>query len=173
MKNNQALIIIDMQKYLVTNELYKKDELVTNIGKLINNARNSDVPIIYVKHTIDDDEDMGVNTEGWQIYSKIKPQKDDIVILKYTPDAFYNTNLNDELKKRNIENIIIVGLQTEYCIDTTCRSAFRLGYNTILVEDGHSTYDNELLKANKIIKHHNMVLSEWFVDLKLTKDIVF
>lgn len=116
MKNNQALIIIDMQKYLVTNELYKKDELVTNIGKLINNARNSDVPIIYVKHTIDDDEDMGVNTEGWQIYSKIKPQKDDIVILKYTPDAFYNTNLNDELKKK------------EYREYNYCRTSNRILY---------------------------------------------
>lgn len=56
---------------------------------------------------------------------------------------------------------MITGVQSEICIDTTCRRAYSLGYDA-LVEDGHSTYDTTLLSAPQIIKHHNHIIGEWF-----------
>jgi len=64
-------------------------------------------------------------------------------------------------------------LQTEYCIDTTCPRAFTLGYEVTLVKDAHSTWDSSLLKANRIIEHHNNVLGGWFVTLKSEREIEF
>lgn len=168
-----ALVIIDVQVALVDELLFKGNELLKNISYLIQKARLSNIPIIYIQHTEDDNEVMGKGKEGWKIHPKITPAKDDIVILKYTPDSFHETSLHEELSSKNIKKLLITGLQTEYCVDTTCRSAFRLGYETILVEDGHSTYDTEVLTASEIIEHHNMILSDWFVQLKSYDEVEF
>ena len=77
--------------------------------------------------------------EGWEFHSKIKPQKDDIVIQKTTPDSFDKTVSNELLQTKNVKSLIILSLQTEYCIDTTIRRAYTLGYDVSLVKDCHST----------------------------------
>jgi nicotinamidase-related amidase len=99
--------------------------------------------------------------------------KGDIVIQKNTPDAFYKTNLCEKLESKGIRNLIVAGLQTEYCVDTTCRRAFSLGYNVTLVKDAHSTWDTSILSAEQIIEHHSSVLSGFFVTLKNEKEIMF
>lgn len=96
-----------------------------------------------------------------------------MLIQKHTPDAFHETNLHYELKSRKIKRLVIVGLQTEYCIDTTCRRAFTLGYEVTLVKDAHSTWDSSLITAQQIIDHHNHVLGGWFVTLKSEREIEF
>lgn len=83
----------------------------------------------------------------------------DVVMQKWTPDAFYRTQLHEELAGRGIKQVILMGMQTEYCIDTTCRHAFALDYQVTLVKDGHSTYDTALLRAGDIIAHHNALLT--------------
>ena len=58
-------------------------------------------------------------------------------------------------------------MQTEYCVDTSCRAAADLGYKVVLVRDGHSTFDNGVLTAEKIVAHHNRTLGGGgFVELK-------
>ena len=66
----------------------------------------------------------------------------------------------------------ITGLQTDYCIDTTCRSAFAKKYNTILVHDAHSTYDNDFMKAEEIIRYHHKIIGRWFAKLQSTEEIL-
>jgi nicotinamidase-related amidase len=99
--------------------------------------------------------------------------KEDTLIEKRTPDAFHKTNLYETLESRSIKNIVVAGLQTEYCVDTTCRRAFSLGYDVILVKDTHSTWDTPIFEAEQVIKHHNSVLGGFFVTLKNEQDIVF
>ena len=77
------------------------------------------------------------------------------------------------LKARGIGHLIIAGIQTEYCIDTTCRRASSLGYEVTLVADAHSTWDTEHLSAWQIIDHPNQVLSGWFVTLETAGRIKF
>jgi nicotinamidase-related amidase len=103
----------------------------------------------------------------------VQLSQDDIVIIKNHPDAFQDTKLQKELESRDINKLVIAGLQTEYCIDTTCRRAYSLGYEVILVQDGHSTYDTEYLDAEKIITHHNQVLSNWFATLTSANEVQF
>ena len=71
------------------------------------------------------------------------------------------------------ERLIVVGNQTKFCVDTTCRRAHSLGYKVTLLKDGHSTWDNEHLKAQQIIDHHNLVLGRHFVSLDETTCIDF
>lgn len=94
------------------------------------------------------------------------------MIKKSKCDSFYNTALQNELTIKKIKNLIVVGMQTEFCIDTVCRRSFSLGFITVLVKDGHSTMNNGILNAQQIIDHHNAVLGESFVKLKTTHETI-
>ena len=78
-----------------------------------------------------------------------------------------------ELERQEISRIVLAGIQTDYCVDTTCRRAYSLGYDVILVQDGHSTWDTEQLKASQIIAHHNEVLGNSFASLTTADEIQF
>lgn len=172
---NSALIIIDVQvgMFNIANyPVYKAKELVGNIKSLIEQARSKEIPIIYIQHHHDEGGILQYGSEVWQVHQDIEPQEGDSIVHKNRPDSFQNTTLKEELDKRNIDQLIMTGLQSEYCVDTTCRRAFSLGYDVILVKDGHSTLDGAL-KAPQIIDHHNKVLGDWFAEVKLTEEIKF
>ncbi|MFQ6065137.1 MAG: cysteine hydrolase family protein, partial [Candidatus Bathyarchaeia archaeon] len=170
-----ALLIIDMQvgNFSEPNPIYKAKELLAKVKNLIIKARSAGVPVIYVQNkgsTGDPDEYC---TVGWKIHPSITPAEGDVIVEKDTPDAFHKTNLQSLLEREKIKTIVVAGLQTEYCIDTTCRRAFSLGYNVILVKDAHSTWDSSHLTAQQIIDHHNQVLAGFFVDLRKEEETTF
>lgn len=169
---NEALIVIDVQEgfFSIPNyPVYNENKLINNINQLIDSFRKQGKPIIFVRHT---DEDLVNGTKPWQVYSKVHSQSDDIYVNKTTPDSFYKTDLLKVLKANNIDSIVIVGLQTDYCIDATCKSAFGKEIPSILASDGHSTYDNSFMTANRIIDYHNKIIGRWFATLKTTNEII-
>ncbi len=90
------------------------------------------------------------------------PVGDEPVIRKRTPDSFHETTLRQELERRGVEGLIPAGIQTEYCVDTTCRRDISLGYDVTLVRDVHRTWERRGLSADRIIAHRNRVLAGWF-----------
>ena len=78
---------------------------------------------------------------------------DEIIIDKFKCSAFLNTNLSEELQKRGTENIIMAGMRTELCVDTTCRVAFEYGYNVIIPKGCTSTFDTPLSKGEDMAKY--------------------
>jgi nicotinamidase-related amidase len=170
-----ALLIIDMQagNFSESNPIYKGEELLTKVKSLIDKGRVAQIPVFYVQNNGGAGDPDEYGTPGWRIHPSIKPVEGDVIIQKDTPDAFQGTDLYLELKSCGIKKIIIAGLQTEYCIDTTCRQAFSLGYKIILVKDSHSTWDSSLLNSQQIIDHHNQVLGGFFVDLRREEEIRF
>jgi nicotinamidase-related amidase len=174
-----ALLIIDVQygifmrKYHDGMAIYNEDVFLENLKYLIEKARIAGVPIVYIQHLYENFPLMERGEPLWQIHPDIKPKPEDIVIEKRHADAFYETILNKKLKEMEISNLVITGLQTAYCVDTTCRRAFSLGYNNILVSDGHSTLNSDLLTAKQIIAHHNEVLGSQFAKIKTAKEIEF
>ena len=138
--NDTALLIIDMQlgNFSEPDPIYKGDELLEKVKSLIAKARSAQTPIVYIQNNGGSGEPDEYGTPGWEIHPSIAPVKGDVVVQKQTPDAFHETNLHSELESRGIRKLVIAGLQTEYCIDTTCRRASSLGYDIILVENAHS-----------------------------------
>jgi len=173
--SDTALLIIDMQvgNFSESDPVYKGNELLAKVESLIAKARSAQIPIIYVQNNGGKGDPDEYGTPGWEIHPTIQPAKGDVVIQKQTPDAFHETNLHHELKSREIRRLIVAGLQTEYCIDTTCRRAFTLGYEVTLVKDAHSTWDSPRFTARQIVDHHNHVLGGWFVTLKSEGEIGF
>ena len=175
MVDKLALVIIDVQNGLFAIEdfpLYKEDVLIKNIQLLIKKARNAGVQIFYIQHNEPLGKRLEPNTENWKIHPAITPRSEDIIVQKYNSDSFMNTSLDKELKKHEISNLVIVGLITPMCIDTTVRSAVSHGYNVVLIQDAHSTIDSEVLKAPQIIAHHNDVL-RWFSGIRKAEEFEF
>jgi nicotinamidase-related amidase len=85
-------------------------------------------------------------------------RESDLVLQKEACDAFYETELEARLRSFGVTEVVVTGLQTELCVDTTCRSALSRGFDLLLVEDGHSTGDSHLPAAD-IVDHHNKTLA--------------
>ena len=169
----KALLVIDVQNGMFQdgNSVYKGNVLLHNLQDLIARARFCEIPIVYIQHNGPGGHPLEYRTWGWEIHSDITPSIEDIVIHKMTPDSFLNTSLDEHLKKLGVEHIIITGIQTEVCVDTTCRRAYSMGYKVTLVSDAHSTWDGEDISAQQIINHHNRVL-RWFADVSTSREMV-
>lgn len=163
---------MQLGNFIDPHPIFEGEVLISKIKSLLLKMHSAQIPVIYIQHNGAKGDSDEPGTTGWEIHPSIQPHKRDLVIQKSTPDAFHETSLKRELDSREIIKIIIVGLQTEYCIDTTCRRAFSLNYEVTLVEDAHSTWDSNHLTAKQIINHHNAVLAGWFVTLKTTTDVL-
>jgi nicotinamidase-related amidase len=169
-----ALLVIDVQVGLVTGA-YKETEVVTAINKTASWMRGRDNIVIFIQHCHSTYEPMQKGNPGWALHSGLDVQVGDLYVEKQASDSFYETNLSDLLKESNVNHLYITGLQTEYCIDTTCRSAISKGYSVTLVSDAHTTGDSHL-PAEIIIDHHNKVLAnlahpKFEVKLKSSTDL--
>lgn len=154
------LIVIDMQKALVVDELFNKERVLKSIVRLINAARKKKAEVIYVQHDAGSGTGFSQGDEGFEIVDEIKPLDSEKVFVKTINSAFGNRDFSKYLEETGDNNLIIVGLQTEYCIDATIKSAFEKGYKVYVPLGTNSTFDNNYLKAKKAIKYYN----EWIWD---------
>ncbi|MGD8189505.1 cysteine hydrolase family protein [Brevibacillus ginsengisoli] len=152
-----ALLVIDVQFGPMWGT-YRKEETLGVIHQMIEKAISEQIPIFYVQHESQQGEPMARGSQFWQFIEGITPRSSDVIIHKQATDAFYETILQEELDRGGITHLVVVGAQTQFCVDTTCRAAISRGFQVTLVEDGHTTVDG-LLPAEQIINHHNHNLS--------------
>ncbi len=158
---NSAVLIIDLQVGLFeeSGKPYDYEMVISKINSLASIARERQIPIVFIQHETKEGV-LKYNSPGWELVSDLDVGVNDYFVRKSTPNSFLKTNLNDVLKKENINNIIVSGYATEFCIDSTIRAAAALGYNIQIVSDGHTTHDKEHASAELIRKHHNETLSD-------------
>ena len=171
----KVLIIIDVQKAMFIGEnksLYNGKVVLDNIQELIKKAREKSIKIIFNQHT-DTEGEYKKGCISWELSKELDVQSIDIIVEKTSWDSFYNTKLLDILHDYEIKELIIAGMQTEFCIDTSIRSAYSHGFLTTLVSDAHSTFDSNVLTGEKIVNHHNSIIDGRFASLIKTKEIKF
>jgi len=175
MSSDTALLVIDVQNgmFVEDDPVHQGAELLDRIGDLLAKARAAQAPVIYIQHNGGPGHPLEPGGAGWPIHPAIAPAAGEPVVGKATPDSFHETRLQDELEARGIVKLVVAGIQTELCVDTTCRRAAGLGYQTTLVCDAHSTWDSRTLSAAQIIAHHNDALNGWFVTPKPASEIGF
>jgi nicotinamidase-related amidase len=138
-----VLLVIDVQRELVEALPSKRaSELLTVLAGLIERARSSGVPVVYVRHD-GDEQELTPGSDGWQIVDAIAPRANETVVAKRFRDAFRETNLADVLAGLGADHVVVCGMQTEFCVDATVREAERRGYRVTLVADGHATFAAE------------------------------
>lgn len=176
MNSDTALVIIDVQVGLLKDEnwpVYDGAGLVTRLKGVIDRARAANVPVIYVQHCGGEGDPIHPSQPGFAIAPEIAPQPGELVVQKKHPDSFQDTPLQQELEQRGIKRLVIGGMETPMCVDTTTRRAYSLGYKVTLIEDGHSVPTYGSLTAAQIIAHHNATLGNAFADVKPASDITF
>lgn len=156
-----ALIIIDVQTALCSGE-YKTfdcENVIKRINQVSEKARLAGVPVILVQHESTEDELFRNGSPGWQLAESLVRAQTDILIGKKATDSFHNTELEETLRKLGVDRLVVCGMQSDFCVDTSIRRALALGYPVDLISDGHTTVDNGILTASQITAHHNQTLS--------------
>jgi len=141
-----ALIAIDMQNALVCAHPYHEAEAVANIRALIGVCRTRGIPVLYVRHN-EEGSEFAPGSEGWQIYGAVAPLPDEMIFDKRFNSAFRQTGLREYLEARGIKNLILCGMQTEYCMDVSIKVAFEYGFNVTVPRDTTATFDAPPLSA--------------------------
>jgi len=174
--SENALLVIDMQQGLFRGPVspHFAGTILSNICLLIEKARQAQVPVFFARHTGPDDSFFSEQSPLTQLIPEMGVNAEhDVVFVKKYPSCFRDTSLHIELSKRGIKQLVIAGMKTEFCVDTTCRAAPGLGFRTVLISDAHTTMDNSYLSANEIINHHNVTLAGPFVTLATAADWSF
>lgn len=151
-----ALIVIDMQTALVTGA-FREQEVLQRLGLLAGRCRSAKVPVVFIQHNHASFEPLMKGRPGWQIHSALAPEPGDLVVEKEASDAFYGTELGPILRRLGVDIVMLTGMQTEYCVDATARSALSHEFNVLLISDCHTTGDSALT-AEQIVMHHNTTL---------------
>lgn len=157
-----VLIVWDMQ-YGIATRAFNYGEIVQKVRTLRNLFHESGLPVIYSQHTglpyeylspanLDFfkrrglDPKSGFMNEGsreWQIVEELSPAKEDLILRKHTASFFVGTMLEQMLRNRGIESLVLAGVSTDAGIEGTARHASYLGFRPIIVEDGVGSFDKE------------------------------
>ncbi len=151
----KALLVIDMQVGLFDGESPRFDAegVIRRINKIARVVRTTGGVVVFIQH-----EDSGVlkpETRGWEILPALERMDTDALVHKQACDSFYETDLSDLLEKHGVQQIIVAGCATDFCVDTTIRAAASRNYEVVVVADAHTTKDRQHLDAETIINHHN------------------
>ncbi|WP_341458745.1 isochorismatase family protein [Clostridium vincentii] len=111
--------------------------------------------MIYIQHTDKIGGELELNSYGWNIYEEISPTATEKIICKNYNSAFKETSLREYLDNKGINQLIITGMQTEYCFDTTCKIAFEYGYKVIIPEKTNTTFNNGNILAKDLYEYYN------------------
>lgn len=155
-----VLLMIDIQQAMFGPDeiCHQPERMLANASDLLARARAAGTRVHFVQHC-ESEGGFAPKSAGWQIHPKVAPRAAEPVIEKWAASSFYETDLDQRLKSAGIDSLVIAGLQSEFCIDTACRVAQTLGYKVTLAADAHSTFDTPIIPADKIIAHHNRLLS--------------
>lgn len=159
--SKQALIIVDMQEGLFVAPRYDADGLLSRLNGLAARLRAKGVPIIFIKHCGPEGDALHPTQPGHAIHRSLVVEAADMTITKVSCDAFLDTTLADILTRMDVDELIVTGCATDFCVDTTIRTALARGYRTIVPEDGHTTGDRPYLPAQKVIEHHNAIWADF------------
>ncbi|WP_167757891.1 isochorismatase family protein [Deinococcus fonticola] len=138
-RSKKGLLVVDVQNDVVQSA-YQRDTVVGHIARLVAEARQQDVPVVWVQHH---DDWMKKDTDAWQIVPELQPRVGEPVIQKAFGDSFAETNLEAELEKLDVGELILCGAQSDACITATLYGSLYRGYPVTLVQDAHTTENGE------------------------------
>ena len=168
----QALIVIDIQEGLVKENPYNAKNFISNTKAIIQHFRDQNIEVIFIRHS-EDEGLLATDSNNWQVYHELKPQENEKIFNKYYNSIFKDSELKEYLDSKSITDLTLVGMQVEFCIDTSVKVGFEYGYKITIVEDAISTFDNIHLSANQILSFYKeKIWRNRFAQLRTTKEIL-
>ncbi|RXT06380.1 cysteine hydrolase family protein [Ammoniphilus sp. CFH 90114] len=178
---NRALIIIDVQKAFDDQSWGRRNNLNAeeNIAKLLTHWRECKQLVIHIQHISQQNRDslFYFEKESSHFKEEVQPLDGEIIVQKNVNSAFIGTMLENILRETGTTDVVIVGLTTNHCVETTTRMAGNLGFNTYLVSDATATFDRlgpdgQLYKAEDIQRMTLANLHEEFATIIDTESLL-
>ena len=158
MPDHTAVLVIDVQTGLFGAKPppFEAEAVIARINAVTAQARQARAAVILIQQDGEPgEEDLVPFSAGWKLHPKLEVRPGELVIRKTTCDAFYGTALESELRSHGITTLLLMGFATDFCVDSTLRSAASKDFRIIVVADAHTTADNPVLKAELVREHHN------------------
>jgi nicotinamidase-related amidase len=159
----RALVVVDLMAgiFELPEPLHRPDAFLANVGLLLERARESGTPVVYIRHLGPEGSYFAPGAPAGRIDERFAPRATEIVVEKRHPDSFQDSKLEAHLRELSIDEIVVCGFASEACVDTTVRGAYARGFKVVLAADAHTTTKNPVLEAEQIVAHHNFVLSRF------------
>jgi nicotinamidase-related amidase len=149
------LLVIDMQKALVDEELFAYETFVDSTVRLVEAARKNRVEVIFVQHDAGPGTGLTAGDEGFEIIDRLRPEPGEKVFVKTINSCFGNQEFREYMERQEDKRLMIIGLQTNWCIDATVKSAFERGFQVIIPEETNSTFDNDYMTGETTYRYYN------------------
>ena len=134
-RDSSALLVIDVQNG-VAEGAFHRDEVITNIVRVVDRARSTGIPVVWVQHS---DEEMPIDSAEWQIVNEISPRDGEPRVRKEFRSSFEATVLETVLGDLGAGRLLVCGMQTNTCIRHRTHAALERGYDVTLISDAHTT----------------------------------
>lgn len=147
-QNKTALLLIDIQNFYFPggrSELVEPVKAAENAAKLLAEFRKKGMLVVHVRH----------NSEpGGEIQNLVEPNSGEKIISKSAVNCFVGTDLLDYLRSKEVDTLVICGMQTHMCVEAATRAAADFGFKCILIGDACATrdlkYGDKLIKAEDV-----------------------
>jgi nicotinamidase-related amidase len=148
MARSRTLLIIDIQRDYFPGGAYplvEPEAAAAEARRVLDSFRAGGDPVIHMRHVWDapEAEFMRPGTEGIEIHPTVEPVDGELVLEKASPNSFVDTELEDELRKRGSDDLVVTGMMSSMCVDATVRAAADLGFSTTVVHDACAAPDLE------------------------------
>ena len=163
-RDRAALLVIDMQNFFLDPKsptfTCGGSAILPNVKRLIAAFRRANRPVIFTKHVHHPDGiDIGIMGWWWdgmclegtpesEVCGEIAPLPNEKVVLKHRYSAFYNTDLETILRCGKIEDLVIAGIMTNMCCESTARDAYYRDYRIFFPADGTGGINEEMHVAS-------------------------
>lgn len=180
--NDAALLVIDVQNSFKVGPRWARRSnpaFETNVARLVTSFREAGRPVIFVLHS-DSDDAFSVTSPHYRLMEFLSPLPGEPTIHKTTRNCFTSTNLLPMLLQQGVRRVVITGIQTEQCCETTARVGADLGFDVDFVTEATLTFpiaENEdgtgkELSTNEIIERTEFALRRRFARIATVDDIV-
>lgn len=177
----KALVLIDIQNDYFKEgkcELVGSYEASANAQKLLEQFRMKNLPIIHIQHeNIRKEATFFLpHTKGVEIHTSVAPKSNETVVVKHYPNSFLETNLEEVLEALQVKELLLCGMMSHMCVDSTVRAAFDKGYVCEVAHDACATKDlmfnDKTVQANEV--HHAFMagLNYLFAKVKTTQELL-
>jgi isochorismate hydrolase len=166
------LLVVDMQNYFIEDEAHAFIPvgrfILAQTQKLISHYYEKELPVVFTRYCVEEDDQEDIMHRWWDgvllcddPISSIREELDTsqgTVICKPGYSSFFKTNLGEILKKKRVTQIVITGVMTHLCCETTAREAFQRGYEVYFVVDATGTYDEKIHTASLFNLAHGFAI---------------
>ncbi len=176
-----ALVVVDMQRFFLDEgapgDLPAGRAVIPRIRKLVRSFRERELPVIFLRHVSREGDIMGSMYRWWnslmapddpltELHAGFTPEVEEPLISKNQYSGFHGTELEQILKDANASCVVVAGIMTHLCCESTAREAFMRGFDVVAVADGTATMD-EALHLSSL-----RTLAQGFASVALAADVI-